>query len=83
MTLTVLSVGHTGTKAAATLYSLGTSKSLLEQFQLKNKKLPWYEFKQLNKGTLGSRIIEYRYNPSQTWEVDPKKLSSFQLWVMS
>ena len=46
MTLTLLYVGHTGTKAAVTLHSLGTSNSLLEQFELKNKKLPWYEFKQ-------------------------------------
>lgn len=45
MILTMLCVGHTGTKAVLTLHSLGTSKSSLEQFQLKNKKLPWYRFR--------------------------------------
>lgn len=31
-------------EAAVTIHSLGTSKSLLEQFLLKNKKFTWYVF---------------------------------------
>lgn len=49
---------HTVPEAALTIHSLGTSKSLLEQFWLKNKSHLDLGLEQLSRGTLCSRDSE-------------------------
>lgn len=50
-------------EAAVTIHSLGTSKSLLEQFWLKNKSHLDLGLEQLSRGTLCSRDSELQAQP--------------------